>query len=62
MGERGGLAGGADGHQAMDAARDLALDQAHERLLVDGSVAKRRHKRRKDAFEQRLGHEACKLP
>jgi hypothetical protein len=25
----------------MDAARDLALDQAYERLLVDSSVAKK---------------------
>jgi hypothetical protein len=40
----------------MHSARDLALHQAHEGVLVDLTVAERRHKRREDAPEQRVGH------
>jgi hypothetical protein len=46
----------------VDAARDLALDEANEGRLIDFAVAEWSHKRRKDALEQRLGHDLCKLP
>jgi hypothetical protein len=49
--EGGGLAGGADRHQAVDAARDGALDQGDERRLIHLPVAERGDQRRHDALE-----------
>jgi nicotinamidase-related amidase len=56
------LAGCADGDEAVDAALDLALDQGHEGVLVDGAVAEWSDERRKDASEERFGHEESKRP
>jgi hypothetical protein len=53
----GGLAGGADRHQAVHAAGDLALDQGHEGFLVHRAVAEWRDQRRNDALERRMSHD-----
>lgn len=54
--EGGGLAGGADGDEAMDAARDLAFDQGHESVLIECAIAEGRHERRENAAEKGFGH------
>ena len=51
-----GLAGGADGNEAVDAAGDLALDQGHEGAFVDLAIAERRDERRHDATKEGFGH------
>jgi hypothetical protein len=45
-GEGGRLARRPDGHEAVDAARDLLVDEPPQRLLVDLVVAQGRHDRR----------------
>src|ERR1700722_12660807 len=57
-----GLAGGADGDEAMHAAGDLSLDKGREGLFVDGAVAKRGDQRRKNAVKKLLSHEKRKMP
>jgi hypothetical protein len=57
VGKGGRLAGGADRHQPVHPACDLPLDETNERLLVDSAVAEGGHERRKQALEQRLGHD-----
>ena len=57
MAERRALTGGADRHQAMDAARDLALDQRHEGFLVDLPVLERRDEGWNDALERGMDHD-----
>ncbi len=52
-----GLARGADRHQAVHAAGDLALDQRYERFFVHLTVAERRDEGRNDALEVRLDHD-----
>jgi hypothetical protein len=50
------LAGGPDGHEAVHAPLDLALDQADEGGLIDLIVPERGYEGRKDAPEQGIGH------
>ena len=49
-----GLAGGADRHEAVDAARDLAFDESYKGPLVHRAVAERSHQGRHHALEQRI--------
>jgi hypothetical protein len=49
--ERGGLARGAAGHEAIDARGHLLFDQVVQRALVQGSVTEGSHQRGMDAFE-----------